>query len=78
MPFAPCQQSGRADHLIRYAWAEADDVDPAGVTVVISRLRRKMQQHGFTSQIEIVNQFDYRLGLSETWYACVPHALPSS
>jgi two-component system OmpR family response regulator len=53
------------DHLIRYAWAEADDVDPASVNVVISRLRRKMQQHGFTSQIETVNHFGYRLGLNE-------------
>ncbi|CAB3783656.1 response regulator transcription factor [Pararobbsia alpina] len=49
------------DNLIRYAWAEADDVDPASVNVVISRLRRKMRQQGFTTQVETINHFGYRL-----------------
>jgi two-component system OmpR family response regulator len=49
------------DNLIRYAWAEADDVDPSSVNVVISRLRRKILQHGFTTHIETINHFGYRL-----------------
>jgi two-component system OmpR family response regulator len=50
------------DQLIRYAWAEADDVDASNVNVVISRLRRKLQQHGFTAHIDTISHFGYKLG----------------
>jgi two-component system, OmpR family, response regulator len=50
------------DQLIRYAWAEADDVDASNVNVVISRLRRKLQHHGFDAHIETVSHFGYKLG----------------
>ncbi|MFM0150988.1 winged helix-turn-helix domain-containing protein, partial [Paraburkholderia sp. RL18-085-BIA-A] len=30
------------DQLIRYAWSEKEDVDPASVNLVVSRLRRKL------------------------------------
>jgi DNA-binding response OmpR family regulator len=49
------------DHLIRYAWAEADEVAPSTVNVVISRLRRKFQLQGFTTRIETISHYGYRL-----------------
>jgi two-component system OmpR family response regulator len=50
------------DQLIRYAWAEADDVDASNVNVVISRLRRKLQHQGFNAQIETISHYGYKLG----------------
>jgi two-component system OmpR family response regulator len=53
------------DQLIRYAWAEADDVDASNVNVVISRLRRKLQHHGPPPPIETISHYGYRLGIQQ-------------
>jgi DNA-binding response OmpR family regulator len=47
--------------LIRYAWSEKEDVDPASVNLVVSRLRRKLAQRFPHVQIETVSRFGYQI-----------------
>jgi DNA-binding response OmpR family regulator len=49
------------DQLIRYAWSEKEDVDPASVNLVVSRLRRKLAQRFPHVQIETVSRFGYQI-----------------
>jgi DNA-binding response OmpR family regulator len=49
------------DRLIRYAWSEKEDVDPASVNLVVSRLRRKLAQRFPHVQIGTVSRFGYRI-----------------
>jgi DNA-binding response OmpR family regulator len=50
--------------LIRYGWPDKEDVDPASVNLVVSRLRRKLEQHLPDAQIETVSRFGYQLAVS--------------
>jgi len=52
------------DNLIRYAWPEKDDVDPSSVNLVVSRLRRRLEQDGFDAQIETVSRFGYQIRIA--------------
>jgi two-component system, OmpR family, response regulator len=54
---------GRAD-ITRYAWPDKDDINPASVNLVISRLRRKLEAGGFDLRIETVAGMGYRLAPS--------------
>jgi two-component system, OmpR family, response regulator len=49
------------DQLIRYAWPDKEDVDPASVNLVVSRLRRKLEQNGFRARVETISRFGYQL-----------------
>jgi two-component system OmpR family response regulator len=49
------------DQLIRYAWPEKDEVDPASVNLVVSRLRRKLAQRLPQVRIETVSRYGYQL-----------------
>ena len=49
------------DQLIRYAWPDKEDVDPASVNLVVSRLRRKLDLNGFRAKVETVSRFGYQL-----------------
>lgn len=49
------------EQLIHYAWPDKDDVEPASVSLVVSRLRRKLADCQFTARIETVSRFGYRL-----------------
>jgi two-component system, OmpR family, response regulator len=49
------------DQLIRYAWPDKEDVDPASVNLVVSRLRRKLEQNGFSARVETISRFGYQL-----------------
>lgn len=49
------------DQLIRYAWPDRDDVDPSSVNLVVSRLRRKLQQRTSRVRIETVSRYGYQL-----------------
>ncbi|ALP66084.1 MULTISPECIES: winged helix-turn-helix transcriptional regulator [Paraburkholderia] len=49
------------DQLIRYAWSEKEDVDPASVNLVVSRLRRKLVQRFPYIKIETVSRFGYQI-----------------
>jgi two-component system, OmpR family, response regulator len=49
------------EQLIRYAWSEKDDVDPASVNLVVSRLRRKLATRFPMVHIETVSRFGYQL-----------------
>jgi two-component system, OmpR family, response regulator len=49
------------DELIRYAWPEKDSVDPGTVNLVAVRLRKKLEEHGFASELETVSRYGYRL-----------------
>ena len=49
------------EQLIRYAWPEKDDVDPASVNLVVSRLRRKIAAKVCGVRIETVSRFGYRV-----------------
>ncbi|HEY2023362.1 winged helix-turn-helix domain-containing protein [Paraburkholderia sp.] len=49
------------DQLVRYAWSEKEDVDPASVNLVVSRLRKKLAQRFPDVQIETVSRFGYRI-----------------
>jgi DNA-binding response OmpR family regulator len=51
---------GRAD-ITRYAWPDKDDINPASVNLVISRLRKKLEAGGFELGIETVAGVGYRL-----------------
>jgi two-component system OmpR family response regulator len=51
------------EQLIRYAWADKEEIDPASVNLVVSRLRRKLQSNGFAARIETVSGVGYRLCL---------------
>jgi DNA-binding response OmpR family regulator len=51
------------EQLIRYAWPEKGDVEPSSVNLVVSRLRRKFEQHGAKARIETVNRYGYQLDL---------------
>ncbi|MEJ0004273.1 MAG: helix-turn-helix domain-containing protein [Pararobbsia sp.] len=51
------------EHLIRYAWSDKEEIDPASVNLVVSRLRRKLQTSGFSARIETVSGVGYRLCL---------------
>ncbi|MFM0741133.1 winged helix-turn-helix domain-containing protein [Paraburkholderia xenovorans] len=49
------------DQLIRYAWPEKEDVDPASVNLVVSRLRRKLSFDLPEVSIETVSRFGYQV-----------------
>ena len=49
------------EQLIRYAWSEKEDVDPASVNLVVSRLRRKLATRFPQVQIETVSRFGYQI-----------------
>ncbi len=49
------------DQLIRYAWAEREDVDPSSVNLVVSRLRQKLADRLPHVHIETVSRYGYRL-----------------
>jgi len=49
------------EQLISYAWPDREDVEPATVGLVASRVRRKMQEARFDAFIETVPRFGYRL-----------------
>jgi two-component system OmpR family response regulator len=49
------------DQLIRYAWPDKEDVDPASVNLVVSRLRRKLELDGFSARVETISRFGYQL-----------------
>ena len=49
------------EQLIRYAWSEKDDVDPASVNLVVSRLRHKLARRFPTMHIETVSRFGYQI-----------------
>jgi len=49
------------DQLIRYAWPEKEDVDPASVNLVVSRLRRKLSFDLPEVRIETVSRFGYQV-----------------
>jgi two-component system, OmpR family, response regulator len=49
------------EQLIRYAWADKEDVDPASVNLVVSRLRKKLEAHGVRAKVETVSRFGYQL-----------------
>jgi two-component system, OmpR family, response regulator len=49
------------DQLIRYAWSEKDEVDPACVNLVVSRLRRKLAGRCPQVRIDTVSRFGYQL-----------------
>jgi two-component system, OmpR family, response regulator len=49
------------DQLIRYAWPDKEDVDPASVNLVVSRLRRKLEQRPSSVRIETVSRYGYQL-----------------
>jgi two-component system, OmpR family, response regulator len=51
------------EQLIRYAWSEKDDVDPASVNLVVSRLRRKLAKLFPHVHIETVSRFGYQLSV---------------
>jgi len=51
------------DQLIRYAWPDKEDVDPASVNLVVSRLRRKLELNGFRARVETISRFGYQLAL---------------
>ena len=50
----------RAD-ITRYAWPDKDDINPASVNLVISRLRKKLESAHFDVLIETVAGVGYRL-----------------
>ncbi|QYD71979.1 response regulator transcription factor [Paraburkholderia edwinii] len=49
------------DQLIRYAWSEKEEVDPACVNLVVSRLRRKLAGRCPQVRIDTVSRFGYQL-----------------
>ncbi|CAB3753593.1 response regulator transcription factor [Paraburkholderia solisilvae] len=49
------------DQLIRYAWSEKEEVDPACVNLVVSRLRRKLAGRCPQVRIETVSRYGYQL-----------------
>jgi two-component system OmpR family response regulator len=49
------------EQLIRYAWPDKEDVDPASVNLVVSRLRRKLDTHGFDAKVETISRYGYQL-----------------
>ncbi|MDR5835128.1 response regulator transcription factor [Caballeronia sp. LZ034LL] len=49
------------DELIRYAWPEKESVDPASVNLIVVRLRKKLEEHGFAAQLDTVNRYGYQL-----------------
>jgi two-component system OmpR family response regulator len=49
------------EQLIRYAWPEAEFVDPSSVNLVVSRLRRKLVQRAPRVRIETVNRYGYQI-----------------
>ncbi|MDR5755388.1 response regulator transcription factor [Caballeronia sp. LZ035] len=49
------------DELIRYAWPEKESVDPASVNLIVARLRKKLEAHGFAAQLDTVNRYGYQL-----------------
>lgn len=51
------------DMLIRYAWSEKEDVDPASVNLVVSRLRRKLEERFTHVRIDTVSRFGYQISL---------------
>ncbi|CAB3750083.1 response regulator transcription factor [Paraburkholderia humisilvae] len=51
------------DQLIRYAWSEKEEVDPACVNLVVSRLRRKLTGRCPQVRIETVSRYGYQLSV---------------
>ncbi len=54
------------EQLIHYAWPDKDDVEPASVSLVVSRLRRKLSERQFAARIETVSRFGYQLCTEES------------
>ncbi|WP_198404307.1 helix-turn-helix domain-containing protein, partial [Burkholderia ambifaria] len=52
------------EQLVRYIWQDAEDIDPSGVNVVVSRLRRKLVKHMPQASIETVSRYGYRIRFS--------------
>ena len=52
------------DQLIRYAWPEAEYVEPSSVNLVVSRLRRKLAQRLPRVQIETVTRYGYQIAVA--------------
>lgn len=48
--------------ITRYAWPDKDEINPASVNLVISRLRKKLEAQRFDVAIETVAGVGYRLG----------------
>jgi two-component system OmpR family response regulator len=51
------------EHLIRYAWPDKEVVEPSSVNLVVSRLRRRLEQFGFDAQVETVSRFGYQISI---------------
>lgn len=49
------------ERLIRYCWQDKDDVDRSTVTILVSRLRRKLAVHMPNARIETISRYGYRL-----------------
>jgi len=47
--------------LIRYAWPEHDEVDPSSLNLVVSRLRRKLENRTPGVQIDTVKGYGYQI-----------------
>ncbi|MBN3833966.1 response regulator transcription factor [Burkholderia sp. Ac-20344] len=53
------------DQLIRYVWQDKEDVDPSSVSLVVSRLRRKLARHLPGVRIETVSRYGYQVTLPD-------------
>ena len=53
------------DALTRYVWPEKDDIDPVGVNLLVSRLRRKLALNFPSIHIETVSRYGYQLARSD-------------
>ncbi|MDE1182469.1 response regulator transcription factor [Paraburkholderia sp.] len=51
------------DQLIRYAWPESDEVDPASINLAVSRLRRKLTHSLPHVQIDTISRYGYQLSV---------------
>ncbi|WP_407973201.1 response regulator transcription factor (plasmid) [Burkholderia pyrrocinia] len=52
------------EQLVRYIWQDTEDVDPSGINVVVSRLRRKLAEHMPHASIETISRYGYQLRFS--------------
>ena len=51
------------DQLIRYAWQDQEEVDPASVNLVVSRLCRKLTSHLPGVRIDTISRYGYRISI---------------
>jgi two-component system, OmpR family, response regulator len=51
------------DQLIRYAWQDQEEVDPASVNLVVSRLRRKLARHLPGVRIDTISRYGYQINV---------------